>query len=297
MNRFRTFVTIAALAALVAGGSGAAWIVQPGDSLWAIARATDTTVADLVALNELRDPDLIRPGQELSLPGSGAGSGSEDGEAVSEGDAVADAPPEEDGEPAASTTYRIQPGDTLFAIARRHGTTVSALARLNAITDPDVVRVGQVLTVADDASSPSGPATGSSPNTPSQAEVGPLLHRTARDHGMDPALIKAVAWQESRWRNHVVSSAGARGIMQVMPATGQWISRNLAGRTLDLNDPVDNVLAGVLYLDHLQRITAGNERRMLASYFQGPNAVARGGISPAGHRYVDSVHNHRARFR
>lgn len=301
MNPSRTLVGVSALAALALTASASTWTVTAGDTLWGIARATNTTVEELVAANGLGNPDLIRTGSRLMLPGSGTGDaapadgashGSPSAPVDGEPEAPEAGPPPDDGGAAGPITHRVRVGDTLFSIARVHGTTVAALARRNGITDPDRIRVGQTLQVADVA----GRAATDAPVS-STDEVGELLDRTAREIGVDPSLVKAVAWQESRWRNHVTSSAGARGIMQVMPATGRWIGESLAGRSLDLGDPAENVLAGVLYLEHLHARIGEDERRILASYYQGPNAVARHGISPAGHRYADEVLRHRARFR
>lgn len=287
--RARRFVVVATLAALVATASAATHVVKAGDTLWALAQEHGTTVAELVRLNDISNPNLIRVGQELRLPGS-----------LDEGSSSAPTPsPAPSNGPTDGATYRVQRGDTLFRIARQHNTTVAELARINHIANPNLIRVGQVLTLAGGPSSATPPPpSGSNPpsGSASQAQIGDILDRTARAHGLDPALVKAVAWQESRWRPNAVSSAGARGVMQVMPSTGRWISSNLAGRTLNLDDPEDNILAGVLYLRYLQRLTGGDEARMLASYLQGPNAVARNGISAAGQRYVSSVQTLRSRF-
>ncbi len=313
MKTLRPAITVVALAALVVAASGSTWVVRSGDTLWGIARSADTTVDELVAINDIATPDLIRPGQSLRLPTDTAGPSDVHGDVDGNTDAAAgdvpatgaDATDPDAGAAAdtadgrASETHRIEPGDTLYGIARRYATTVSDLIRINGITNPDRIQVGRDLTIRPDERTPSPevPPAPTPPTTVTQAEVGALLDRTARQYGVDPALVKAVAWQESRWRNHVVSSAGARGIMQIMPATGRWISGTLAGRTLDLDDPQDNVLAGVLYLRYLGTLTGSNERRLLASYFQGPNAVARHGVSAAGHRYVDQVQAHRDGFR
>lgn len=313
MKTLRPAITVVALAALVVAASGSTWVVRSGDTLWGIARSADTTVDELVAINDIATPDLIRPGQSLRLPTDTAGPSDVHGDVDGNTDAAAGDVPatgadatDPDAGAAADTadgrageTHRIEPGDTLYGIARRYATTVSDLIRVNRITDPDRIQVGRDLTIRPDERTPSpeAPPAPTPPTTVTQAEVGALLDRTARQYGVDPALVKAVAWQESRWRNHVVSSAGARGIMQIMPATGRWISGTLAGRTLDLDDPQDNVLAGVLYLRYLGTLTGSNERRLLASYFQGPNAVARHGVSAAGHRYVDQVQAHRDGFR
>lgn len=290
MKTLRPAITVVALAALVVAASGSTWVVRSGDTLWGIARSADTTVEQLVATNDIATPDLIRPGQTLRLPADTAGPS----DAREGSEAAADGTDHRAGE-----THRIQPGDTLYGIARRYRTTATDLIAINGIADPDRIQVGRDLTIrpGDGTPAPAPSPAPTPPTTLSETEVGALLERTARQNGVDPALVKAVAWQESRWRNHVVSSAGARGIMQIMPATGRWISGTLAGRTLDLGVPEDNVLAGVLYLRYLGTLTGSNERRLLGSYFQGPNAVARHGVSAAGHRYVDQVQGHRARFR
>lgn len=292
MKILRTTITVVALVALLVAASGSTWVVRSGDTLWGIARSSGTTVDQLVEINDIATPDLIRPGQTLRLSADTTESPDAGADDATDGSG-------DRGDQDAGATHRVRPGDTLYSIARRNGTSVSELVRINGISDPHRILVGHVLTVRPgDATPAPTPAPAPTPTGRlTQAEVGELLDRTTRQHGVDPSLVKAVAWQESRWRNHVVSSAGARGIMQVMPSTGRWVSSRLAGRTLDLDDPQDNVVAGVLYLRYLGTLTGSDERRLLASYFQGPNAVARRGVSPAGHRYVDQVQGHRDRFR
>jgi hypothetical protein len=67
----------------------------------------------------------------------------------------------------------------------------------------------------------------------SRTTVRKVIVRTARRHGLHPNLLLALAWQESGWQQHRVSSAGAIGAMQVMPDTGRWVS-TYAGRPLNL---------------------------------------------------------------
>ena len=95
------------------------YTVQAGDSLSAIASRFGTTVAELVSLNNISDPNLIYVGQVLKIPSSGN----------------------------SSRTYTVQAGDTLSYIAAKFGTTVSNLVTLNNISDPNLIYVGQVLYV------------------------------------------------------------------------------------------------------------------------------------------------------
>ncbi len=51
-----------------------------------------------------------------------------------------------------------------------------------------------------------------------------VVVRIARQHGVDPHLALAVAWQESGWQQRRISSAGAIGVMQVLPGTARWMA-------------------------------------------------------------------------
>ena len=100
-------------------GSGTTYVVQAGDTLSGIAARFGTTVAELVSLNNISDPNLIYVGQVLKIPSSGN----------------------------SSRTYTVQAGDTLSYIAAKFGTTVANLVTLNNISDPNLIYVGQVLYV------------------------------------------------------------------------------------------------------------------------------------------------------
>ena len=95
----------------------------------------------------------------------------------------------------------------------------------------------------------------------------------ARRHGLPPALLRAVAWQESRGRAGAVSSKGALGVMQLMPATAAFLG-------VDPLDVKDNLRGGAMFLrQQLDRF--GSVPLALAAYNAGPEAVKRfGGIPP-----------------
>lgn len=95
----------------------------------------------------------------------------------------------------------------------------------------------------------------------------------AQRQGLPPALLRAVAWQESRGRAGAVSSKGALGTMQLMPATAAFLG-------VDPLDAADNLRGGAIYLrQQLDRF--GSVPLALAAYNAGPGAVKRfGGIPP-----------------
>jgi LysM repeat protein len=121
--------------------AGSTHTVVAGDTLGMIADRYGTTVATLAALNHLADPNLIYVGQVLVLAG-GVGNGM----APTSSTPPPSAAPSSNGTPGG--TYRVVSGDTLGAIAARHGTTVAALAALNHLANPNLLYVGQVLEVA-----------------------------------------------------------------------------------------------------------------------------------------------------
>jgi soluble lytic murein transglycosylase-like protein len=107
--------------------------------------------------------------------------------------------------------------------------------------------------------------------------------------GVPAPLAEAIAWQESGFDNDEVSSAGAVGVMQILPATWSWITSNLAGGSL-LNSAsaTGNVTAGVLLLRSLLAAT-GSQPLAIAAFLQGLASVQRIGILPAARQYVADV--------
>lgn len=100
-----------------------------------------------------------------------------------------------------------------------------------------------------------------------------VLESAARLHGLEPSLLQAVAWQESRGRMNAVSPKGAIGVMQLMPGT----AAELGVRADDL---ADNIRGGALYLRR-QLDRFGSVPLALAAYNAGPGAVIRyRGIPP-----------------
>lgn len=190
---------------------------------------------------------------------------------------------------AAPAAYTVQPGDTLSEIARDHGTSVAAVAEANGIDDPDHILDGARLEIP-------APSTAASAGPPSDSEIGALLREVATTNGWSPRFVQALAWQESGWDQSRVSSTGAVGVMQVQPGTGEFVSRELVGRDLDLEDPRDNIEAGVAFLQYLWELTDGDVEQTLAGYYQGLRSVAANGRYDDTERYIANVLALRDRF-
>jgi hypothetical protein len=99
------------------------------------------------------------------------------------------------------------------------------------------------------------------------------ITRTASTYKIDPLFLHAVIHTESRYRPTAVSSAGAVGLMQIMPATGLGLGVSRAG----LSDGAINIDAGARHLKRLQRRYGRNFDLILAAYNAGEGAVAKAG--------------------
>lgn len=113
------------------GGQTFIYTVVAGDSLGAIAQRFGVSVETLMQLNNIADPNTLMLGQQLKIPGAAPAP------------AAATAPTTT----GQTTTYTVVAGDTLAAIARRYGTTIDELVRLNNIANPNVLSLGQQLIV------------------------------------------------------------------------------------------------------------------------------------------------------
>lgn len=102
-----------------------------------------------------------------------------------------------------------------------------------------------------------------------------MIFRAGEREGVDPRLIHAVIWQESKYDLTARSHAGAHGLMQLMPATARRYGCS------DSNDPAENIAAGTKYLSWLLKRFSGNVQLALAAYNAGEGAVEKyNGIPP-----------------
>ena len=125
-----------------------------------------------------------------------------------------------------------------------------------------------------------------------------IVSAHARNYDLDPALLAAVIYAESRFDPDVESVAGAVGLMQLLPDTAKGIALRTGGAKFvlsDLRDPEINVRYGSWYLDHLRDRYDGDARLALAAYHAGQGNVDQwladgSGIAlPETRAYVDEV--------
>ena len=105
-----------------------------------------------------------------------------------------------------------------------------------------------------------------------QAFAAKVQELSAR-YDLSPALIEAVVWQESRWHTAARSTAGARGLAQLMPGTAQSLGVNP-------DDPLANLEGGARYLRYLLDRFDGDIEKALAAYNAGPGRVDQAGGVP-----------------
>jgi soluble lytic murein transglycosylase-like protein len=111
-----------------------------------------------------------------------------------------------------------------------------------------------------------------------------IINRISKENGVSPALAAAVIRVESGFKPYARSVRGARGLMQLLPATARKV-----GVHSDIDDPEQNIIAGVKYLKMMLDRYDGDEKLALAAYNAGPAAVDRHGNVPPYRETIDYV--------
>ncbi|MCS6963476.1 LysM peptidoglycan-binding domain-containing M23 family metallopeptidase [Thermoflexus sp.] len=199
------------------------YTVQPGDTLTRIAARFGTTVSAIVEANGLTNPNRIYVGQVLVIPIRAS-------------------------IPSHGRVHIVQPGETLYRIARRYGTTVERLMALNGLNHPSRIFVGQVLQIPEEI--PGAPLPWPSPFTEIQVGPAPAIQGRVfplRVRLSQPATLQATFLDVTY--PLAPTAEGGEGLIAVpaMQAPGVYsltiIARDLDGRTVSVNLPV-RVIAG-----------------------------------------------------
>ncbi|MCO5201810.1 MAG: LysM peptidoglycan-binding domain-containing protein [Chloroflexi bacterium] len=232
--------------------------VQPGETLSSIAARYGLSLEAIAADNGIADPNVIFAGQVLRVgPGE-----------------PAVAPP-------ATRSHTVAEGEFLLTIARDHGVTLGELLEINAIADPNVVYVGQVLEI---------PPARNAPPPLSHAETEVVIRAAAEEFGVWQPLLLGLAWLESGWNQAMVSPVGAIGTMQLMPATAEWGLEYLAPDAVNWETNArDNIRLGAAVYAQLLQQADWDIELALAFYYQGWKSIETYGMFEDTHEYVANV--------
>jgi peptidoglycan hydrolase-like protein with peptidoglycan-binding domain/soluble lytic murein transglycosylase-like protein len=238
-------------------------VVQAGEGFIAIARRYDVPAVRLARANGLVLTSVLTPGQRLRVPGR----------TVATRVARTAAP---------RLRHTVAAGESFFSIAQRYHVSPWRLARANALSLMSTIVPGQRLAL------PRGAHLGGPATPVDRTTVVAAIDRWSAAYGVDAKLARAVAWMESGFQQDVVSSAGAVGVMQLLPETWEWVDTMLLGevtpRTYD-----GNVRAGVRYLRWQLDQFNGDVRLALAGYYQGARAVRERGLFDDTKQYVSVI--------
>src|SRR3954447_22464765 len=261
MRSIRSLLAVPPLLLLLApaqAGAAVGHTVQPGETLWSIAAANNLTTRTVAAFNGLSENSQVVLGSTVNVPTTVEGASALIARGVQlEGVApqagapapapVASAPVSSSSTssgaaPPAAGGYVVRAGDTLSGLAVNAGVSLSQIAAANGLDPSGLLLTGTVLRLPSGSPAPpraSQPAPAqrvvpAAAPEPTPTRVGAsTIQSAAAAHGVSPSLAAAIAWQESGFNNGMVSSANARGVMQVMPGTWDFVENNLAGRRLD----------------------------------------------------------------
>jgi LysM repeat protein len=302
--------------------SGGSYTVKSGDTLGAIASRHNVSLSEIFSWNGLNMRSIIYPGQKVRV-GSGEAAATPAPQPAAAAAAPAPAAPAPAAAPGGS--YTIKAGDTLSAIASRHGVKLSDILAANQLSMTTVIYPGNKLvipgaSIQPASSTPAATVTPLVPSSflgftypeavvssanenkallnaspvPSRDEMRTIVANTARAMGVEPSLALAFAYQESGFNQRAVSPANAIGTMQVIPTSGEWAS-DLVGRDLNLLDPYDNATAGVAIIKRLIA-TSKDVDTAIAGYYQGQYSVSKYGMYDDTKAYVAAIKAHQKNF-
>lgn len=290
----QTTVTVVVFGLLgFVGTASTGHIVAKGETLSHIARRYGLTVSDIAATNGITNIHYVREGRSLTI---GAPAPTRGIQPVPIAASLPTPVPPPASVAAMFGVHAVVNGETLSGIAKRYATTVSELASANNIVNVNTVRIGTQLMIPLPAPPPPPPSILDLERIPSRLKASPermelagRFEHWANTYGVGVDLVMGVAWVESGWQNHVISSVGAVGIGQIMPATGTWLSERIIKEPLDARDPDHNIRMMARYLRWLLDRTGEDVPGALAGYYQGLSSVKKSGLYPASQTYISAV--------
>ena len=174
----------------------------------------------------------------------------------------------------ASMTFSAAPGARVPTMATADANSLASLVVAALTLTAPIAAPAQVFEVQDGGVVRQITEAESPPAAAARSKLPTVVEAAATKYKLAPALVDAIARQESRYRAAVVSPKGAVGVMQLMPATAH-------GLHVDPRDPVANIYGGAAYLRQLLDRFGGKLDLALAAYNAGPAAVARyDGVPP-----------------
>lgn len=190
--------------------------------------------------------------------------------------------------PAADKTPAIPPGadraapaaaqtaDKAPVAAKPPETFQSAMARQRAAVAAQRAAVRQQMQMAMEwqLATPGSEAPAADCDPIADPELVPLIDRAAQQHQVEPKLLRGMIEQESGFRPCAISPKGAKGLMQLMPATIEQFKVD------DVFDPQQNIEAGATFLHQLLEKYKGDLKLALAAYNAGPGSVDKTGGIP-----------------
>ncbi|MHA5140173.1 LysM peptidoglycan-binding domain-containing protein, partial [Oenococcus oeni] len=163
--------------------SSKSYTVASGDTLTSIAKAYGTTVSAIATANNISNPDYIYVGEVLTIGSSTSTSTSTSTPTSSTSSSSTSS---------SSKSYTVASGDTLTSIAKAYGTTVSAIATANNISNPDYIYVGEVLTIGSSTSTSTSSTSSSSTSSSSKSYTvasGDTLTSIAKAYGVSISTL------------------------------------------------------------------------------------------------------------
>ncbi len=328
LNRLGPVLQPGQVVQLIDPASEQTYVVQPGDTLSAIAQRAGVAPTTLAALNGLTDPNNLQAGQVLHWQTSDVAT------------APAAAPSTTTAGAAAPVLYQVQPGDTLSSIALAHNITLDALESANVLANPNLVVVGSMLHLPLAGAATAAPDQATTATTMGTYRVKPgdtltgiaqafglTVEGLAQTNHLDPSLpiqpgqllryaivvytgpslseVGAVLDQQAAqvgvddallkaiaWRESswrmLDAADGGIGVMQLMPDTVQWLQQTYLPGTWDPHNLSDNVRAGAVVLRVYSQLYGGDVTKIATAYHGGMGAV---GLPPTAEmtRYVQAV--------